>query len=235
MLHVVISKRKYLSPLLSLLVFFLSLMLVNIGCSPDVPNTSKSTNFPTPIESPKGPGAANLTATARSTPIPTVCPSIGAALSTSTTGWKIYKDSRFPFQFAFPPNWRAGSTISTSIEGTNSTYLVQVFPPTSTARFDPQSSVFDVEHFEMSITLTGPVVRLSDDHSYIPEKTPTLLGTTKTILYDRASEACEEIERFAGGDFGQHYYEFRMKSIPEKAGKDLALFLSLLQSFTYVG
>src|SRR6266702_6449068 len=90
-------------------LFLLMLIPMLVGCDSAVSGTTTS-NTPTPKldSSPKGSGAANLTATARATPVSTVCPTISAKPA-STSGWKIYKDMTFSFQVSVRPGWRAGS------------------------------------------------------------------------------------------------------------------------------
>src|SRR2546421_10049814 len=90
-------------------LFLLVLIPLLVGCNSDVSGTTTSnTSTPKLDSSPKGPGAANLTATARTTPVSTVCPVISAEPA-STGGWKTYKDTNFSFQFSVPPGGRAGS------------------------------------------------------------------------------------------------------------------------------
>src|SRR5258708_34347370 len=86
-------------------LFFLALSLLLIGCDTSGTGIGQTTATPTTQEldgTPKGPGATNLTATALATPVATVCPTFSSAPA-STNGWKLYKDARFPFQFAVPP------------------------------------------------------------------------------------------------------------------------------------
>ena len=209
-------------------LFLLMLIPMLVGCNSDVSGTTMS-NTPTPkLDSlPKGPGAANLTATARATPVSTVCPTISAKPA-STSGWKIYKDTTFSFQFSVPPGWRAGSFN----DGGND-YIAQVFPPGSTTPFGIATA--DPEHFQISVLLAGTASDPAHDPNWKPEATPITISGTKTALYDRTSPACEEVNRIAVADFGQHHYTFFMTSVPDKAKNDLALFLGMLQSFVYTG
>ncbi len=209
-------------------LFLLMLIPMLVGCDSAVSGTTLS-NTPTPKldSSPKGPGAANLTATARAIPISTVCPTISAKPA-STSGWKIYKDTTFSFQFSVPPGWRAGSFN----DGGND-YIAQVFPPGSTTPFGIATA--DPEHFQISVLLAGTASDPAHDPNWKPEATPITISGTKTALYDRTSPACEEVNRIAVADFGQHHYTFFMTSVPDKAKNDLALFLGMLQSFVYTG
>ncbi len=209
-------------------LFLLMLIPMLVGCDSAVSGTTTS-NTPTPKldSSPKGPGAANLTATARATPVSTVCPTISAKPA-STSGWKIYKDTTFSFQFSVPPGWRAGSFN----DGGND-YIAQVFPPGSTTPFGIATA--DPEHLQISVLLAGTASDPAHDPNWKPETTPITISGTKTALYDRTSPACEEVNRIAVADFGQHHYTFFMTSVPDKAKNDLALFLGMLQSFVYTG
>src|SRR5947209_3422802 len=207
-------------------LFLLVLISLLVGCDSGVSGTTTS-NTPKLDSSPKGPGAANLTATARATPVSTVCPII-SAIPAATGGWKIYKETTFSFQFSVPPGWRAGSFN----DGGND-YIAQVFPPDSTTPFGIATA--DPEHFQISVLLAGSASDPAHDLDWKPEATPITISGTKTTLYDRTSPACEEVNRIAVADFGQHHYTFFMASVPDKAKNDLALFLGMLQSFVYTG
>src|SRR5229473_8307918 len=199
---------------------FVPLISMLAGCTIDTtgvvppPATGNST--------PKGPGSANLTATAQSTPIVSICPNM-SIVAASSTGWSAYKDSQFPFQFSVPPGWRAGSYND------GNDYIAQVFPPGSTTPFGIATA--DPEHFQISVLLAGTASDPAHDPNWKPEATPITISGTKTALYDRTSPACEEVNRIAVADFGQHHYTFFMTSVPDKAKNDLALFLGMLQSF----
>ena len=209
-------------------LFLLVLIPLLVGCNSAVNGTSASnTSTPKLDSSPKGPGAGSLTATARATPVSTVCPTIRAKPA-STSGWKIYMDTTFSFQFSVPPDWRAGSFN----DGGND-YIAQVFPPGSTTPFGIATA--DPEHFQVSVLLAGTASDPAHDPNWRPEATPITISGTKTTLYDRTSPACEEVNRIAVADFGQRHYTFFMTSVPCKAKNDLALFLGMLQSFAYTG
>src|SRR5690348_7079239 len=49
------------------------------------------------------------------------------------------------------------------------------------------------------------------------------------MIYDRTSPDCGEVNRDTTADFERHHFTFFMSSIPEKAKKDSALFLGMLQ------
>src|SRR5260221_5721846 len=130
-----------------LFALFCSLFILTLaGCNLGVTNTIPSaTATPTLKErTPKGPGTDNLTATARATPIATVCPTFSAAPA-SISEWKIYKDTRFPFQFAIPPGWKAGSFT----DDTGDDYIAAVLPANSTFPFEHVSGA--PEQFEISV------------------------------------------------------------------------------------
>ncbi len=204
---------------------FIPLISMLAGCTIDTtgvvppPATGNST--------PKGPGSANLTATAQSTPIVSICPNM-SIVAASSTGWSAYKDSQFPFQFSVPPGWRAGSYND------GSDYIAQVFPPGSTTPFGIATG--DPEHFQVSILLSGSTFDPgSDPANWRADATKISIGGTRTTLYERTSPTCEEINRVAVADFGQHHFTFFMTTIPAKAKNDIALFLGLIESFMYKG
>jgi hypothetical protein len=175
------------------------------------------------VGSPKGPGGGNSTATIVSNPCPTM-----SAPPASSNGWKIYKDSRFSFQFAIPPDWRAGSFTDDS----GNDYIVQVFPPNSTTPIG-QAGLADLEHFAIAIALSGPTSTYAKDPNWKVEAGSFTISGKKVMIYDRTSPDCGEVNRGITADFEQHHFTYFMTSIPEKAKKDVALFLGTLQSFVY--
>jgi hypothetical protein len=217
-------------------LFFLALSLLLIGCDTSSTGIGQTTATSTTQEldgTPKGPGAANLTATALATPIATVCPTFNAAPA-STSAWKLYKDTRFPFQFAVPPGWKAGSFNGSSADGSHAYYEAAVLPGTSTFPFEHVSGA--PEHFEVSVTLTGPVFNPASDPTWKAETSPITISETKTILYDRTSPDCGETDRIAAANFGQHHFTFYMGVYaPGKAQQDISLFLGIVHSFVYSG
>ncbi len=225
--------KRYIIRLFGLpVLFFLAFSMLLIGCDTSGTGIGQTTATPTTQEldgTPKGPGAANLTATARATPIATVCPTFSAAPA-SISGWQIYNDTRFPFQFAIPTGWKAGSFT----DGSGYDYIAAVLPGTSTFPFENASGA--PEHFEVSVTLTGPVFNPASDPTWKAETSPITISETKTILYDRTSPDCGETDRIAAANFGQHHFTFYMGVYaPGKAQQDISLFLGIVHSFVYSG
>ena len=207
-------------------LFLLALIPLFVGCSAIGPDNSNAT---APVESSKGPGAANLTATALATPVSTTCPTLSTAPA-STSGWKIYQDTHFSFQFAIPPGWRADSFTDAS----GNDYIVQVFPPGSTTPIG-QMGFADQEHFSITIALTGPTGTYTNDPNWKVDAITITISGTRTPIYDRTTPDCGEVNRGATGNFGQHHFTFFMTSVPGRAKNDIALFLGVLQSFVYSG
>ncbi|HZU71115.1 MAG TPA: hypothetical protein VFA09_27820 [Ktedonobacteraceae bacterium] len=218
----------------ALLLLALSLLLT--ACDTSAVGIGQKAATPTFQEvdgTPKGPGSANLTATARATPIVTVCPTFSVAPA-STTGWKLYRDTRFPFQFAIPPGWKAGSFNGSSADGSDTYYEVAVLPDASTFPFEHASGA--PEEFEISIGLTTPPFNPSSDPTWIAERTPITISGTKANLYDRTSPDCGEYDRTTVAEFGQHQFTFYTGIYaPGKAQQDISLFLGILRSFKYTG
>ncbi len=174
------------------------------------------------VGSPKGPGGLTVTpSTASSCSTSIVAPA-------STSGWNKYKDSRFPFQFAFPPGWRAGSFTDDS----GNDYIVQVFPPGSSTPFG-QAGIADQEHIAISIALFGTTSTYANDPNWRAEAGSITISGVRSTLYDRTTPDCGEVNRGATADFGRHHFTFFMTSIPGKEKQDIALFLGVLQSFRY--
>jgi len=185
------------------------------------PTQASTTSFPKPDSSPKGPGG--LTTTVGSSNC-----SFKSAAPVSASGWKVYKDSRFPFKFAVPPGWRAGSFVDDS----GNDYIVQVFPPGSTTPVG-QAGLTDQEHFSVTVALVGPTSTYANDPNWSPEAGGITISGVKTTLYDRTTPDCGEVNRGATVDLKHHHFTFFLTSIPTKAKVDIALFQSTLQSFIY--
>lgn len=204
----------------------LALVSLLAGCDVaggSAPSSSASaTGVPTLVESPKGPGGLTIT------PSITANCSYANIAPASTGGWNTYKDKRFPFQFAFPPGWRAGSFTDDS----GNDYIVQVFPPGSATPFG-QAGLADPEHFSISIALFGSTSTYANDPNWKAEAGSITISGVKSTLYDRTSPDCGVINRGATADIGHHHFTFFMTSIPGKAQSDIPLFLGVLQSFKY--
>jgi hypothetical protein len=204
---------------------FIVLILLLSGCDAGVGGTSptqaSTAAFPKLDSSPKG--QDGLTTTAGSSNC-----SFRSTAPVSTSGWKVYKDGRFPFKFAVPPDWRAGSFVDDS----GNDYIVQVFPPGSTTPVG-QAGLADQEHFSVTVVLVGPGNTYANDPNWSPEAGGITISGVKTTLYDRRTPDCGEVNRGATSDLGHHHFTFFLTSIPAKAKEDMTLFQSVLQSFIY--
>ena len=199
------------------------------GCDISPTGISNATATPNLDGSPKGPGSANLTATALATPVPTpACPIVNA-VAAATTGWQIYRDGQYHFQFAFPPHWQP--ELST---GDSNDHTVAVFPPGSAI---PPLGIAagQPEYFQVSILLSGTASDPAHDPNWQPVHSNIRIGNITTTLYARPAVECDEEDRMAVADSGSHHFTFYMTAKPAQAGRDIALFLGLLQSFQYTG
>lgn len=204
----------------------LLLIPLTAGCDTGIGSTIGP---PRPAGSPKGPGAANLTATALATPVSTACPFVRVTAA-STSTWSIYKDAQFPFQFAIPPGWRVGSFVDNGGD-----YIVQIFPPGSTTPFG-DAGLIDPEHISVTVAPPGSTTTsYANDANWKAETNMITIGGIKTTIYDRTSPDCGEVNRGATDYFGQHHFTFFLVTIPGKAQIDIALFLGLSESFVYSG
>jgi hypothetical protein len=224
-----IMKRLGISIRYSCLLVLCSCVLLALlaGCdtgSTASPPTSTASTPPRLDSSPKGPGG--LTAT----PSVTLNCAPNSVTPVSASGWQIYKNGRFPFQFAVPPGWRVGSFTDDS----GNDYIVQVFPPGSTTSFG-QTGLADPEHFSISVLLVGSPSTYANDPNWHAEAGGITISGVKTTLYDRSSPGCLQVSRGATADIGQHHLTFYVVSIPAKEQLDSMLFESVLQSFTYLG
>lgn len=204
-------------------------MALLAGCDISPLGISSATATPNLDGSPKGPGPANLTATARATPVPTpACPIVNAPAA-ATTGWQTYRDSQYHFQFAFPPHWQPN--LST---GDSNDHIVDVFPPGSAI---PPLGIAagSPEYFQVSILLSGTASDPAHDPNWQPVRLNVPIGTIKTTLYARSAVECDEKDRMAVADIGSHHFTFYMTAKPAQAQHAIALFLGLLQSFQYTG
>jgi hypothetical protein len=199
------------------------------GCDISPSGISIATATPNLDGSPKGPGAANLTATARATPVPTpACPIVNAPAA-ATTGWQTYRDGQYHFQFAFPPHWQPN--LST---GDSNDHTVDVFPPGSAI---PPLGITagSPEYFQVSVLLNGTASDPAHDPNWQPALSHIHIGSITTTLYARPTVECDEKDRLAVADFGSHHFTFYMTAKPAQAQHDIGLFLGLLQSFQYTG
>jgi hypothetical protein len=205
------------------------LLVLLTGCDGSLMGISNGTATPNLDGSPKGPGSANLTATALASPVPTpACPILNATAA-STTGWHVYRDSQYHFQFAFPPGWQP--VLST---GDTSDHTVVVFPPGSP--IPPQGIAAGApEYFQVSILLSGKASDPAHDPNWQPVNSNLIIGGTRTTLYVRPAVECDEKDRMAVANFGHQHFTFYMTAKPAQAQRDIALFLGLLQSFQYTG
>ena len=202
------------------------LLALLAGCDTSGTSSQPASTASTPPRldsSPKGPGGLTVTPSATSNCRP------GSVTPKSTSGWQKYKDEHYPFQFAVPQDWRAGSFTDDS----GNDYIVQVFPPSSTTNFG-QAGLANPEHFSISVLLAGPtrhlLLTISNWHA---EAGSITISGVKTTLYERASPDCGQVSRGVTADLGQHHFTFYMVSIPAKERQDIRLFESVLQSFTY--
>ncbi len=191
-------------------------------------NTASVKATPTQVEldsSPKGPGSAGLTATAKATPVVVTCPTIGPVQPAVTTGWKVYKNEAYHFQFAIPPGWSAGKDNRDSPQYET----IAVFPPGVTVPFDDASH--QPEAFSMTLLINASPSNPADDQAFKAETQSVFVGNTKATIYDRTSPDCAEIARVAITHIGQRDYTFYMTTTPKNAKQNIALFLGTLQSF----
>jgi hypothetical protein len=142
----------------------------------------------------------------------------------------MYRDGKFPFQFFVPPGWRTGSFTDDS----GNDYIVQVFPPESTAPVG-QAGLADPEHVTISVALAGPPGSYANDPNWKAESARITINHVATTLYDRISPDCASFNRGATGDFNRHHFTFYMVSTAGKVQQDSPLFLGMLQSFAYTG
>lgn len=217
------------------LLFSLVLLPILTACDANPSGPAQSATATVGNRDQKGPGAAGLTATALSTPIPTVCPTY-SAVAASTIGWKVYQDTHYPFHFAMPPGWRAGAFTSSGANSAYPYYSVLVLPPGSTAAFTEEAELGTPENMNLTIQLSEQLPSLSSYPSWRADTNKITIGKSKVTLYDRTSPDCGEVDRLTASlTFGQYNYSFYMMSDPQHAQNDLALFVGMIQSFVYTG
>lgn len=179
--------------------------------------------------SPKGPGSANLTATALApSATPPVCATLTVAPA-STSGWHTYKDSQYHFQFAYPPGWQP--VLST---GDSSSHTIAIFPPGSAI---PPLGIAAgaTEYFQVSLLLSGTASDPTHDPNWRSTGASLTINGQSTPLYYRPAVECETENRLAVADFGQHHFSYYMTTKPAQATRDIGLFLGIVQSFVYSG
>jgi hypothetical protein len=215
-------------------------LIVACDTAPSGVTSATPTSPPQLDGSPKGPGSANLTATARATPVTITCPNLNV-IPASISGWKTYKDTQFPFQFAYPQNWHASFEY-----GEPDDHAIAIFPP----GISLPSTGFAVNTFEY-LEVAFPLNANGDfsDPSQgtgVTKLSPMTVSSNQVKVYRIWVPECTEVEYFATGLFGHHNFQFHLNlavnhgsSITSgfitEAKQDAAYFLAMVQSFVYSG
>jgi len=233
-----LSSKKFFTLLICIALFLiLSLAACDGPGSPQGVGATGNSTFVPGDGTPKGPGSAELTATALATPTSVQCQLPPLTSPANTQGWKIYVDKRFPFRFSFPPEWTVGQIPIADANSTASDYEVMVLPPTGHTPINEHSNITEPEYIQLTVILTGPGESFSNESTWIAEPAPISLSRTPTKLSYRISPDCGEFNRATDPVvFGQQKYFFYEES-RDRADKikDSQIFLSILQSFVYTG
>jgi hypothetical protein len=204
-------------------------------------NTTKTTPTEPEIDgTPKGPGAANLTATARATPVTITCPKLSVSPA-STSGWKTYTDTQYSFHFAYPSTWKPYVETGYSNE-----YPIAVFPP-DTQPFPPSMgiAVGYPEYLEVTFPLVTTPPNLPQDPDWTRQST-VAIDHRQVAFYTRWSANCQGMSSTAYAEFGQYKALFFMDvelrhgssitpAFTQQVQQDADYFLALMQSFVYTG
>lgn len=110
-----------------------------------------------------------------------------------------------------------------------------VLPSSGHTPIDEHSAITEPEYIQLTIILTGPAERFSNESSWIPETTHLLLSHVSTKLSYRFSPECSEFNRATDPvTFGQYPYFFYLESRDHADKvKDSQTFLSIAKSFSY--
>jgi hypothetical protein len=233
--------------MLGMLLLLTLMFTLIVSCDTTPPGTTSKTSTAktTPTEpeidgTPKGPGAANLTATARATPVAITCPNLTVSPA-SISGWKTYKDSLFPFQFAYPQSWH------TSFEnGEPDDHAIAIFPPGASLPFTGYAASAP-EYLEVAFPLNANG-DFSDPSqgTGVTQLSPLTVDSQQVKVYRLWEPECTEMEYFATGTFGHHDFEFHLNlavmqgnsittEFVTKAKQDTSYFLAMVRSFVYTG
>jgi hypothetical protein len=204
-------------------------------------NTTKTTPTGSEIDgTPKGPGAANLTATARATPMTITCPKLNVSPA-STSDWKTYTDTQDAFHFAYPPTWKP--YVET---GYTNEYPIAVFPPNT--KFLPPSEGIAAgypEYLEVTFPLVTTPPNLPQDPDWTRQGT-VAIDHMQVAFYTRWSVNCQGMFSTAYAVLGQYKALFFMDvelrhgssitpAFTEEVQQDTDYFLAFMQSFVYSG
>src|SRR2546428_10166253 len=185
--------RSYLAAL-GFLVSISLLSACNAGVGGTSPTPVSTATSPRLDSSPKGPGGLTTTVGQSNCSFKSEAPA-------STSGWSVYKDGRFPFRFAIPPGWRAGSFVDDS----GYDYIVQVFPPGSTTPVG-QAGLTDQEHFSVTVALVGPTSTYANDPNWSPEAGGITITGVKTTHYYCTTPQCVDVNHGAHAALHDHPY-----------------------------
>ena len=170
-----------------------------------------------------------------STPTPNPQPPTPVVTAASTTGWTMYRDPRFPFEVPQPPGWRASVFYDTDHAGVTGAcaYTVYFFPPGSTATAELMVETHVLEYISVGLKLNCPRFNPSANHWLVAESLPISFGGQPSTLYD--DDGYEWVERVTVADFGGHQWGLNYGSRSSENYAHLALYLSMVQGFRYLG
>ncbi|MGB8347865.1 MAG: hypothetical protein WCD86_23500 [Ktedonobacteraceae bacterium] len=223
------------------LVLLLSIPITLIvGCAtvPSGVTSVTPTSQPEIDGSPKGPGSANLTATARATPVASICPNLQAT-SSLTNGWKTYRDTQYPFRFAYPPNWKPYYE-----DGEPNDHAIAIFPPNTTLPFTGYAAG-SPEYLEVAFPLNANGAYTDPSQGAgVTQLVTMTVDSQRVRVYRIWGPECLNVDYVATGTFGHHDFEFHLSvamrqgnsidaAFTARVKQDAAYFLCMVESFVY--
>lgn len=153
-----------------------------------------------------------------------------------TTGWPLYRDARYPFLMPIPPGWQVFALSGSTPATTCSWYDVAMFPPGShPVKLEPLAEVNpSAEYMTVSVPVGCGSKNYGFPPSATPESQPIRIGGQLATIYDDTWNGDMAIRRTTAM-FGGLAYWFGIQTGVSDQGQAIALFLGMLEHFSFNG
>ncbi|GCE12557.1 hypothetical protein [Tengunoibacter tsumagoiensis] len=147
----------------------------------------------------------------------------------------MYNDKTYPFTLTIPIGWNETAFSTSSADQSSTFYQIWLTPKSLPHPASAEEALRYPEAIQFTVLLSGP----SADYTKIgftPEADPVVIDHIQTPFYQRTSPNCGEVN-FAAGPItiGGKAYSFYLETRDPPRKEDVAIFLKVLQSFTYTG
>jgi hypothetical protein len=154
-----------------------------------------------------------------------------APARSATADWKVYHDSRFPFQMPIPPGWQVGAVIGDSGGVDNCEYFVDVVPPGTDAPYAMPIIMRLHEMMWIRVNMKCAPFSPEDDHLVSVER--LTISDAPAVLYNQGQDDHNSLTAVAV--FDNHQFTFDVESYvsAKAAQQDLKYFREMLKGFQY--